>query len=202
MKALGFIETKGLTGNIEATDALMKAANVEFVGTNTGIGSGLTTVVITGEVGAVKDAVAVARAAAGKVGEFFCANVIPHPHPELVHVLPYGGSAPSKSRLKPGRPVPLTQALGMVETFGLVADIQAADSMLKAANVTLVGMSQIGAGMVTTFVQGDVGAVKAAVKAGMADADAVGQLVGGHVIPKPHAVVGEAMPDLRDAPEE
>ena len=197
MKALGFIETKGLTGNIEATDALMKAANVEFVGTNTGIGSGLTTVVITGEVGAVKDAVAVAKAAADKVGEFFCANVIPHPHPELIHVLPCGGSAPSKSKLKPGHPVPLTQALGMVETFGLVADIQAADSMLKAANVTLVGMSQIGAGLVTTFVQGDVGAVKAAGKAGMADADAVGQLVGGHVIPKPHAVVGEAMPDLR-----
>ena len=112
-------------------------------------------------------------------------------------MLPCGGSAPSKSKLKPGHPVPLTQALGMVETFGLVADIQAADSMLKAANVTLVGMSQIGAGLVTTFVQGDVGAVKAAVKAGMADADAVGQLVGGHVIPKPHAVVGEAMPDLR-----
>ena len=130
MKALGFIETKGLTGNIEATDALMKAANVEFVGTNTGIGSGLTTVVITGEVGAVKDAVAVAKAAADKVGEFFCANVIPHPHPELIHVLPCGGSAPSKSKLKPGHPVPLTPARGMVETFGLGADLQAAASLL------------------------------------------------------------------------
>ena len=106
MKALGFIETKGLTGNIEATDALMKAANVEFVGTNTGIGSGLTTVVITGEVGAVKDAVAVAKAAADKVGEFFCANVIPHPHPELIHVLPCGGSAPASPSSNPATPSP------------------------------------------------------------------------------------------------
>ena len=112
-------------------------------------------------------------------------------------MLPFGGPAPSKSKLKPGHPVPLTQALGIVETFGLVADIAAADAMLKAAQVSLVGMSQIGAGLVTTFVQGDVGAVEAAVAAGKTAAAAVGQLVGGHVIPKPHAVVGEAMPDLR-----
>ncbi|WP_297719321.1 BMC domain-containing protein [Intestinimonas sp.] len=86
----------------------------------------------------------------------------------------------------------------MVETFGLVADIAAADAMLKAAQVSLVGMSQIGAGMVTTFVQGDVGAVRAAVEAGKKEALAIGgKLLGGHVIPKPHAVVGEAMPDLR-----
>ena len=198
MKALGFIETKGLTGNIEATDALMKAANVEYLGSNTGIGSGLTTVVVTGDVGAVKAAVEAAKVASAKVGEFFCSNVIPHPHPDLEHVLPFGGPAPSKSKLKPGHPVPLTQALGMVETFGLVADIAAADAMLKAAQVSLVGMSQIGAGMVTTFVQGDVGAVEAAVEAGKREALAVGgKLLGGHVIPRPHAVVGEAMPDLR-----
>ena len=123
MKALGFIETKGLTGNIEATDALLKAANVEFLGSNSGIGSGLTTVVVTGDVGAVEAAVAAAKTASAKVGEFFCSNVIPRPHPELEHVLPFGGPAPSKSKLKPGHPVPLTQALGMVETFGLVADI-------------------------------------------------------------------------------
>ena len=70
MKALGFIETKGLTGNIEATDALLKAANVEFLGSNTGIGSGLTTVVVTGDVGAVEAAVAAAKTASAKVGEF------------------------------------------------------------------------------------------------------------------------------------
>lgn len=176
----------------------MKAANVEYLGSNTGIGSGLTTVVVTGDVGAVKAAVAAAEAASAKVGEFFCSNVIPHPHPDLEHVLPFGGPAPSKSKLKPGHPVPLTQALGMVETFGLVADIAAADAMLKAAQVSLVGMSQIGAGMVTTFVQGDVGAVRAAVEAGKKEALAIGgKLLGGHVIPKPHSVVGEAMPDLR-----
>ena len=88
MKALGFIETKGLTGNIEATDALLKAANVEFLGSNTGIGSGLTTVVVTGDVGAVEAAVAAGKTAAAAVGQLVGGHVIPRPHTGVGEAMP------------------------------------------------------------------------------------------------------------------
>ena len=78
------------------------------------------------------------------------------------------------------------QALGLVETRGLIGAIEAADAMVKAANVKLIGKEQIGAGLVTVMVVGDVGAVKAAVDAGAAAAKRVGELFGVHVIPRPH----------------
>ena len=80
----------------------------------------------------------------------------------------------------------MKQALGMVETKGLIAAIEAADAMVKAANVTLVGKEKIGSGLVTVMVRGDVGAVKASVEAGAAAAKRVGELVSVHVIPRPH----------------
>ena len=78
------------------------------------------------------------------------------------------------------------EALGMVETRGLTAAIEAADSMVKAAQVTLIGTEKIGSGLVTVMVRGDVGAVKAAVEAGAANASRLGELVATHVIPRPH----------------
>nr|WP_305728046.1 BMC domain-containing protein [Bradyrhizobium sp. Ec3.3] len=78
------------------------------------------------------------------------------------------------------------QALGLVETKGLVAAIQAADAMVKAANVKLVTKQQPGGGLISIIVQGDVGAVKAAVDAGVAAANQIGQVVSAHVIPRPH----------------
>jgi ethanolamine utilization protein EutM len=86
------------------------------------------------------------------------------------------------------------QALGMVETRGLVGAIEAADAMVKAANVTLVGKEKIGSGLVTVMVRGDVGAVKAAVDAGAAAAKRVGELYGVHVIPRPHDDVEGILP--------
>lgn len=77
-------------------------------------------------------------------------------------------------------------ALGMVETKGLVGSIEAADAMTKAANVELIGYEKIGSGLVTVMVRGDVGAVKAAVDAGRAAAERVGEVVSVHVIPRPH----------------
>lgn len=77
-------------------------------------------------------------------------------------------------------------ALGMIETRGLVAAIEAADAMVKAANVTLVGKEHVGGGLVTILVRGDVGAVKAATDAGAAAAERVGELLSVHVIPRPH----------------
>lgn len=196
MKALGFIETKGLVGNIEATDAMLKAADVEFVGSNT-IGAGLTTVIVTGEVGAVKAATEAGQEAASRVGELFCVNVIARPHADLARIMPPKGPATGKSGLPAGEQVPVESALGMIETNGLTASIEAADAMLKSADVTLVGQERIGAGLVTVFVQGDVGAVKAAVEAGQNAAMRIGEVVSAHVIPRPHTSVSECMPELR-----
>ena len=88
----------------------------------------------------------------------------------------------------------MQEALGMVECKGLVAMIEAADAMVKAANVQLVGYEKIGAGFVTAIVRGDVAAVKAATDAGAAAARRVGGLVSVHVIPRPHGSVDDVMP--------
>ena len=86
------------------------------------------------------------------------------------------------------------EALGLIETRGLVASIEAADAMVKAANVTLLGKEFIGGGLVTVMVRGDVGAVKAAVEAGSVAAKKVGELVSVHVIPRPHSEVEGILP--------
>ena len=86
------------------------------------------------------------------------------------------------------------EALGMVETKGFVGAVEAADAMVKAANVQLLGKEYIGAGYVTVFVRGDVGAVKAATDAGAAAARRVGELISVHVIPRPHAEVERVLP--------
>ena len=85
-------------------------------------------------------------------------------------------------------------ALGMIETKGLVGAVEAADAMVKAANVELIGREQVGSGLVTVMVRGDVGAVKAATDAGAAAAERVGELVSIHVIPRPHAEVEMILP--------
>ena len=87
-----------------------------------------------------------------------------------------------------------SDALGMVETKGLVGAIEAADAMVKAANVNLVGYEKIGSGLVTVMVRGDVGAVKAATDAGAASARAIGEVVSVHVIPRPHTDVEKILP--------
>ena len=87
-------------------------------------------------------------------------------------------------------------ALGMIETRGLIGAIEAADAMVKAANVHLIGKQQIGSGLVTVMVRGDVGAVKAAVEAGGAAGARLGEIVAVHVIPRPHADVEKILPIL------
>ena len=86
------------------------------------------------------------------------------------------------------------EALGMIETKGLGGAIEAADAMVKAANVTLIGKEFVGGGLVTVMVRGDVGAVKAATDAGAAAAQRVGELLSVHVIPRPHAEVEDILP--------
>ena len=92
------------------------------------------------------------------------------------------------------------EALGLVETKGLVGSVEAADAMVKGANVVLVGKEYIGAGYVTVLVRGDVGAVKAATDAGAAAARRVGELVSVHVIPRPHDEVESMLPGAQAPP--
>ena len=93
------------------------------------------------------------------------------------------------------------QALGMIETKGLIGAIEAADAMVKSANVQLVGKEQVGGGLVTVMVRGDVGAVKAATDAGAAAAEKVGELISVHVIARPHTEVDAILPkDRRSGP--
>jgi len=87
-------------------------------------------------------------------------------------------------------------ALGMIETKGLVGAVEAADAMVKAANVKLVGKVHVGGGLVTVMVRGDVGAVKAATDSGAAAAEKVGELVSVHVIPRPHSDIEHILPKL------
>jgi len=86
------------------------------------------------------------------------------------------------------------EAIGLIETRGLVGGVEAADAMVKAANVKLVGQERIGGGLVTVIVKGDVGAVKAAVDAGAAAAKRVGELISVHVIPRPHSDLDSILP--------
>ena len=110
---------------------------------------------------------------------------------------PFGGSSPARGEPKmkgDSNFMANTNALGMVETKGLVGAIEAADAMVKAANVQLVGKEQVGGGLVTVMVRGDVGAVNAAADAGAAAAEKVGELISVHVIPRPHAEVDHILP--------
>ena len=88
------------------------------------------------------------------------------------------------------------EALGMIETRGLVAAIEAADAMVKAANVQLIGTEKIGSGLVSVMVRGDVGAVKSAVEAGGAAAQKLGEIIATHVFPRPHGDVEKFLPSI------
>ena len=89
------------------------------------------------------------------------------------------------------------EALGMIETRGLTAAVEAADAMVKAAEVTLVGTEKIGSGLVSVMVRGDVGAVKSAVEAGASSAERLGEVIATHVIPRPHDDVEKILPILK-----
>lgn len=91
----------------------------------------------------------------------------------------------------------MNEALGMVETKGLVGAVEAADAMTKSANVALIGYEKIGSGLVTVMVRGDVGAVKAAVDAGAIAAEKVGTVVSRHIIPRPHTDTEKILPNIK-----
>jgi microcompartment protein CcmL/EutN len=180
------IETKGLVALIEGTDAMLKSANVTFAGW-VSVGSGLVTAFVEGDVAAVKASTDAGAAAARRVGELTCVQVIPRPHDGLDTFLQ--GIAK-----KNDQPVDNDgSALGLLETRGLVGLVEASDAMCKAANVRLVRSIEIGGGYVTSIVRGDDGSVRAAIDAGAAAARRVGELVSSHIIPRPHDGLIEGM---------
>jgi len=129
-------------------------------------------------------------------------NVIAAPAEEVIEKIITKAPAAKKesaanNKTEQEKKVMVQQALGMVETRGLVAAIEAADAMLKAANVELVGTEKIGSGLVSVMVRGDVGAVKAAVEAGLSAAQKLGEIIATHVIPRPHSDVEKILPSLK-----
>ena len=172
------IETKGLVALIEGTDAMLKTANVTFAGW-VSVGSGLVTAFVEGDVGAVKAATDAGAASARRVGELTSVLVISRPHDELPNFA--GAPKPLAPGARKGH-----QAIGLIETKGLVGLIDASDAMCKAASVELLKIIEIGGGFVTAVVLGDVGSVRAAVDAGAAACREVGELISVHVIPRPH----------------
>jgi microcompartment protein CcmL/EutN len=181
-QALGMIETKGLVALFEAADSMLKAANVTFAGW-VPVGSGLVTAFVEGDVAAVKAATDVGASAARRVGEVSCVQVIPRPHDDLEKFVAAATKKPAPtSEAKKDS----ANAVGLLETRGLVGVIEGSDAMVKAAGVELVRLVEIGGGFVTAVVRGDVGSVKAAVDAGTEAAKRAGEFVASHIIPRPH----------------
>ena len=124
-------------------------------------------------------------------------SVIAATAPEVMEMVTKGKASPAKKSENKENVTMNQQALGLVETRGLVAAIEAADAMCKAANVELVGTEKIGSGLVTVMVRGDVGAVKSAVESGTAAASKLGELIATHVIPRPHNDVEKILPSIK-----
>lgn len=184
-RAYGFVETRGFIGGVEATDAMNKAADVDFV-RRLDINGGFVTTIVTGDVGAVKASVEAGAAAARRVGELKTAHVIPNLHEQAATRV-----------LKEETPKALDatmNALGMIETIGYIPLIEAADAAAKAAQIEIVQRLWIGSGYSIVLFRGDVAAVKASVDAGTAGAGRLGKVVASHVIPSPHRSLSKPLP--------
>ena len=183
-EALGLVEALAIVPVIEATDKMLKAADVELVPLEAG-GSTLCTVFVKGDVAACRSAVEAGAAAAEKIGTLTGKNVMPRPIKAISAIVNTHdidqGEEPDEVPHGP------TQALGMVETFGVLYLMEAADAMCKAADVELVGYENIYDGYVSALVRGDVGACKTAVAAGVKAIEDMGHEVYSHVtIARPH----------------
>ncbi len=184
-RAYGFVETRGFTGGVEATDAMNKAASVDFA-RRIDIGGGLTTTIVTGDVGAVKAAVDAGAACARRVGELHAAHVIANLHDQVVaRVI----ATEEVKTLEPSM-----NALGMIEVVGYTAMVEAADAAVKAATTEIVSRLWIGSGYAVVLFRGDVAAVKAAVDAGTGAAGRIGKVIASHVIPSPHWLLAGPLP--------
>ncbi len=161
-ESLGLIETIGMVPAVYGADAMLKAANVELVAYEN-IGSTLVTIMVKGDVAAVQAAVDAGSAAAAKAGTLTAHNVMPRPVTPIGDIVSVHAVAADSLEKKGQRP----GAMGLIETFGIVYVLEAADAMVKAADVKLVGYENVASGYISVLVEGDVAACKSAVDAGV-----------------------------------
>ena len=178
-QAIGLIETVGMVPAVYGADAMLKAADVDLIAFEN-VGSSLVTIMVRGDVAAVRASVEAGRAYASSIGKLTAHNVMARPVRPVSDIARIYTVAeePSEPRL---------QSVGLIETFGIVYAMEAADAMIKAADVELIGFENVGAGYISVLVQGDVGACQAAVAAGVKAAEALETTVySSCVIPTPH----------------
>jgi len=182
-EALGLIETLGMVPAINGADRMLKAANVQLVAYEN-VGSTLVAVMVKGDVAAVKASVEAGAAAAAEIGKLTARNVMPRPVRGVgdivsVHAVDEEDAGENGSQ----RP----RALGLIEVFGIVFVLEAADAMIKAADVELAGYENVASGYISVLVQGDVAACTSAVAAGVKAVEKMGASVySSVVIPTPH----------------
>lgn len=183
-EALGLIETLGMVPAIYGADSMLKAADVQLISYEN-VGSTLVTVMVKGDVAAVRASVDAGAASASEVGKLTASNVMPRPIRGV-------GDIVSVHAVEDGdvnwdaRP----KAMGLIETFGIVFVLEAADAMMKTADVELIGYENVASGYISVLVQGDVAACKSAVEAGVKAVEAMGASVySSVVIPTPHPLL-------------
>lgn len=178
-EALGLIETLGMVPAINGADRMLKAANVQLISYEN-VGSTLVTIMVKGDVAAVTAAVEAGAAGAAEIGKLTAKNVMPRPIKGVADIVSvYAVDAEGES----GRP----RAMGLIETFGIVYLLEAADAMQKTADVEVIGFENVASGYVSVLVQGDVAACASAVAAGVKAVEEMGTSVySSVVIPTPH----------------
>ncbi len=178
-EALGLIETLGMVPAINGADRMLKAANVQLISYEN-VGSTLVTIMVKGDVAAVTAAVEAGAAGAAEIGKLTAKNVMPRPIRGVADIVSvYAVDAEGEA----GRP----RAMGLIETFGIVYLLEAADAMQKTADVEVVGFENVASGYVSVLVQGDVAACASAVAAGVKAVEKMGASVySSVVIPTPH----------------
>lgn len=182
-EALGLIETLGMVPAIYGADTMLKTANVKLVAYEN-IGSTLVTIMVKGDVAAIEASVSAGAEAAKSIGNLTASNTMPRPIKPIgdivsVHGLPVDGPH-SESNTRP-------KAMAFIETFGLVHVLEAADAMVKAADVELVGYENVASGYISVLVRGDVSACTSAVEAGVKAVENMGvEVYSSVVIPSPH----------------
>jgi carbon dioxide concentrating mechanism protein CcmO len=180
-EALGLVETLGMVPAVDAADKMLKAADVELISYEN-IGSTLVTIMVKGDVAAVRASVDAGAAAAAAIGTLTAQNVMPRPIKAVGNIVSVHDidteEIPKMDKY---------EALGLIETFGLVFILEAADAMCKAADVELIGYENVASGYISVLVRGDVGACKTAVETGIkAVTDMGAEVYSSVVIARPH----------------
>ncbi len=182
-EALGLIETLGMVPAIGGADQMLKTADVRLVSYEN-IGSTLVAVMVKGDVAAVQASVEAGSVAAAEIGQLTAKNVMPRPIRGVGDIVSVHGVEGGDDTNVGG---PRPRAMGLIETFGIVFVLEAADAMMKAADVELVGYENVASGYISVLVQGDVAACKSAVEAGVKAVEAMeAEVYSSLVIPTPH----------------